>query len=157
MSELDLSSMPLVDLVSHRAPMLLLDEILAHDPGRTTCRTTIREDALFRGPDGLVPAWTGLEYMAQCIAVHAGLRARAAGRRPPLGLLIGSRRLDFHRTGFPSGQVLHIVAEHVWGETGLAAFACRIDDADTGRILAEGALKVFAPDNVEAFMARMPR
>lgn len=157
MSELGASSLPLVDLVSHRPPMLLLDEVLAHDPRRTTCRTTIREDALFRGPDGLVPAWAGLEYMAQCIAVHAGLLARAEGRRPPLGLLIGSRRVDFHGAGFPCGQVLHVVAEHVWGETGLAAFECRVDDADTGRVLAEGALKVFAPDDVEAFMAGPPR
>jgi predicted hotdog family 3-hydroxylacyl-ACP dehydratase len=156
-SDLGPSSLPLVDLLPHRAPMLLLDQVIAYDPHRTTCRATIREDALFLGPDGLVPAWAGLEYMAQCIAVHAGLRARAAGRPPPMGLLIGSRRVDFHVAGFPCGQILHVVAEHIWGETGLASFACRVDDAGTCRVLAEGALKVFAPDDVEAFMAGTPR
>ena len=31
-----------------------------------------------------MPAWVGLEYMAQCMAAHAGLEAGDAGPRPGL-------------------------------------------------------------------------
>ena len=41
--------------------------------------------------DGQVPAWVGIEYMAQAIAAWAGCRARAAGKPPQLGFLLGSR------------------------------------------------------------------
>ena len=77
----------LADLLPHRPPMLLLDLVLAHVPtgpsaGRRFARTRCS------GSRRLVPAWAGLECMAQCVAVHAGLRARAsAGRPPPMGLL----------------------------------------------------------------------
>ena len=42
------------------------------------------DSVLLADADGGVPAWVGIEYMAQCIAVHSGLLSRAAGepRRP---------------------------------------------------------------------------
>ncbi|MDX1718325.1 MAG: TSUP family transporter, partial [Anderseniella sp.] len=38
-----------------------------------------------------IPAYIGIETMAQCIAVHAGARARVRGFGPPLGFLLGTR------------------------------------------------------------------
>jgi predicted hotdog family 3-hydroxylacyl-ACP dehydratase len=149
--------MALLDLVPHRPPMLLLDQLIEHDEHHTTCETTIGEHTLFSRPDGGAPVWVGLEYMAQCISVHAGLRARATGGRPRLGFLIGSRHVDFHVDGFARGQVLHVVAEEVWGGAEFGSFACRLYDPSTNAILAEGTLKVFAPADMEGFMAGAPR
>ncbi len=140
----------LAELLPHRPPMVLLDSVVEHDASRTVCTTTIGENVLFREPGGLVPAWIGLEYMAQCISAHSGLRARAAGEPPPVGFLIGSRRVEFHCAGFAPGQVLTVTARHVWGETGLGAFACSLHDAATGALMAEGTLNVFVPADLDA-------
>jgi predicted hotdog family 3-hydroxylacyl-ACP dehydratase len=146
--------MPVADLLPHRLPMVLLEAVVEHATDRTVCVTTIGENALFREPGGLVPAWVGLEHMAQCIAAHAGLRARAVGEPPSVGFLIGSRRVAFHVAGFTPGQALTVTAKHLWGETGFASFACSVHDSHTGAILAEGTLSVFVPADPGSLAAR---
>src|SRR5262245_21367394 len=145
------------DLLPHRAPMVLLDAVLEHAARRTVCVATIDEgDALFC-EEGVVPAWVGLEHMAQCIAAHAGLLARAAGDRPPVGLLIGSRQVTFHATGFTPGQRLIVSADHVWGETALASFACAMHDSRSGALLVEGTLNVFVSKDPHLLASRTAR
>jgi predicted hotdog family 3-hydroxylacyl-ACP dehydratase len=151
-----LEQVPLGELLPHRPPMVLLDGVVAHRPERTTCRTTVREAPGFHCPDGRVPGWIALEYMAQCIAVHAGLRARAAGGTPRLGFLVGSRRVDFHAAAFARGQGLLVTAEHVWGDAELGSFSCRVEDAAGGEVLADGVLKVVAADAALGARDRSP-
>lgn len=148
------SPIPVAGLLPHRAPMILLDAVLEHTADRTVCVVTIGDDALFREPGGLVPAWVGLEHMAQCVAAHAGLRARAAGDPPPVGFLIGSRRVLFHAAGFAPGQALTVTAKHLWGDSGLGSFACSVHDAGTGTVLAEGTLSVYLPKDLDSLAAR---
>lgn len=160
MSGDDSSPIPVAELLPHRAPMILLDAILEHTADRTVCVVTIGDDALFREPGGLVPAWVGLEHMAQCVAAHAGLRARAAGDPPPVGFLIGSRRVLFHAAGFAPGQALTVTATHLCGDsglTGLGSFACSVHDAGTGTVLAEGTLSVYLPKDLDSPAARTAR
>jgi predicted hotdog family 3-hydroxylacyl-ACP dehydratase len=114
------------------------------------CTTTVGASGLFVDEDGHVPGWIALEYMAQCIGVHAGLEARASGEPPRVGFLVGSRRVDFHVPSFPCGRILRVVAEHVWGDTALGSFTCRVEEPATGTVLAEGVLKVFAPPDLAA-------
>src|SRR5207245_182029 len=57
--------------------MILLTRILAHAEKRTTCAVEISSASAFLDGQGGVPAWVALEYMAQCIAAHGGLRGRA--------------------------------------------------------------------------------
>ena len=138
---------PVRDLVPHAGPMVLLDEVLAHDEQATTCTVSIAAQDLFREPDGSVPVWIGIEYMAQCIAVHAGLVQRAAGNletRP--GFLVGARGLRFHVERFTAGQRLLATARRRWaGSTTLVSFECELRDADGGSLLAEGRLNCFVP------------
>ena len=80
---------PIRDRVPHSGPMVMLDEVLTHGEQATTCHVAIAARGLFREPDGSVPVWIGVEYMAQCIAVHAGLGQRATGNLEPRpGLLV---------------------------------------------------------------------
>jgi predicted hotdog family 3-hydroxylacyl-ACP dehydratase len=130
-------------VVPHRAPMMLLDVVLAHAADDTTCVVTIREDSPLREPGGPVPGWVGLEYMAQCVAAHAGLIEHAAGRTPTIGLLIGARGVTFHAHGYLPGQVLHVSARRIWGEGRLGAFACSIRDSRTDALLADGTLNAY--------------
>src|SRR5204863_4226908 len=96
----------------------------------------VAPDSLFAQADG-VPAWVGIEYMAQTIAAWAGGRARRAGREPAVGFLLGSRRYQAHRPAFACGQTVRICTRCEFiGDNGLGQFACRIEDM-AGQRLAE--------------------
>ena len=147
---------PVADVLPHRGPMVLLSRILEHSEQHTVCAVDIRADALFVEPAGTVPAWIGLEYMAQCVAAHAGLRARARGEPVRTGFLIGSRRIDVRTSSFRVGQTLTVVATHTWGEQEAAAFACTLLDADSRTILVEGTLSVFRPRTLDGLLDGAP-
>ena len=148
---------PVADVLPHRGRMVLLSRVLEHSVERTVCSVEIDVDAPFLEPTGLVPAWIAVEYMAQCVAAHAGLCARAKGEPVKIGFLIGSRRLEFRTDGFRVGQVLAVEATHVWGESESALFACRLLAHGSGAPLVEGNLNVFLPDSLEQFLADHPR
>jgi predicted hotdog family 3-hydroxylacyl-ACP dehydratase len=126
--------------------MVVLTRVLRHDRDETVCAARIGPDDVFATKSGEVPALMGIEYMAQCIAAHAGLAGRASGELPRVGFLLGTRRVTFHVPRYRCGQQLSVTARRLWGGTqGLVAFDCRIDDVETGAVLAEGRLNCFTP------------
>lgn len=133
------------DVLPHRAPMVLLDRIVAHDEGRTVCAVDITPSSAFLTAAKDVPAWVGLEYMAQCVAAHAGLVARTRGEPVKLGLLIGARRVELHVDAFAIGRTVIVTGTHVWGDRQLASFACSLSDERSDTLLAESVLSVYAP------------
>jgi predicted hotdog family 3-hydroxylacyl-ACP dehydratase len=134
--------------------MVFLERVLAHAPGATSCALAVDAQAMFRESDGSIQSFVGIEYMAQCIAAHAGLLARAAGRPPRVGFLVGSRSLRFHAERFRAGQRLAISAAHLWGqESGMVTFECRIEDEASGRLLVEGRLNCFTPETLSPWRA----
>ncbi len=130
-------------LLPHAGRMRLLSRIVEHDPSHTTCAVDAGGGGPFRRADGSVPAWVGLEYMAQCAALHGGLGCRARGEAPRPGLFLGSRRTRLHVDAFGPGQALRVTARHRRGELGLVAFDCEVCDAADGRPLAEGRLNLY--------------
>jgi len=138
------------DVLPHEGEMVLPTRVLFHDRTRTECVVAIDRQFLFVEPDGGVPAWIGIEYMAQCIAAHAGLAARAEGNAPRIGFLLGTRRVDFHCDRFEPGTTLRASAERTWGgEEGMVSFECRLADADSGALLAEARLNCYLPPEGE--------
>lgn len=135
-----------VDVLPHRPPMVLVDRIVSHDATQTVCALDITSFTPFLC-DGVVPAWVGVEYMAQCVAAHAGLLAHARGETVRPGLLIGARSVDFHVDGFTVGQTIVVHGVHVWGERTLASFECTLTDDRSQRRLARGVLSVYSPPN----------
>ena len=133
------------EVVPHRPPMLLLDRVCSHDDDVTVCTVTIRDDSPFitTGADGRreVPAVVGVEYMAQTVAAYAGLAARGENRAPRIGFLLGCRELTLAVEGFGVGDVLLVEARHVFGESDLGSFACKV--TREGRTLAAGTLTVY--------------
>jgi len=133
---------PLAELLPQAGPMRLLERVEAHDEERTVCRARADASALFRSADGSVPAWVGIEYMAQCAAVHGGLAARARGEAPGPGLFVGSRRLSFRCASFAPGAELRVTARHAAGRGDALAFDCTVEDLAGGPPLVEGRLNV---------------
>ena len=117
------SDVPLHEVLPHRGRALLLDRIERHDEQATTCVVVAGGDSWLARADGSVPAWIGIEYMAQCIAVHEGCRARTAGRPPGAGFLAGVRDARFERSAFCAGDSLRVSAERLRGRPGLGALA----------------------------------
>jgi predicted hotdog family 3-hydroxylacyl-ACP dehydratase len=136
---------PVRELIPHEGPMVLLDRVLAHDEDATTCSIAIADQLAFREDDGSVPVWFGIEYMAQCIAVHAALVLRAEGQvEPPRGFLVGARGVRFHVERFDPSQRLEATATRRWaGSRSLISFECALRDATGGKVLAEGRLNCF--------------
>jgi predicted hotdog family 3-hydroxylacyl-ACP dehydratase len=136
---------PPADVLPHRPPMVLVDRIVGHDATHTVCAVDVTGSTPFVTDEGRVPAWIGLEYMAQCVAAHAGLEARARGERVRLGLLIGARTVDFHTGALAIGDRLLITARHTWGDQALGSFTCTIADARSDRRVADAVLSVYSP------------
>ncbi|MEN8162261.1 MAG: hypothetical protein ABFS41_19475, partial [Myxococcota bacterium] len=97
---------------------------------------------LFQGADGGVPAWVGIEYMAQCAAAHGGLLGHARGEAPRPALFVGSRRLAFRCDGFAPDKTLVATARLAAGRSDTLAFDCTVEDPAGGAPLVEGRLHV---------------
>ncbi|MDP3157572.1 MAG: hotdog family protein [Archangium sp.] len=138
------------NLVPHRGPMLLIDRLLEDTPELVRVESIVKPDQLFLTPEGL-PAWVGIELMAQTVASWAGLRALAKHEPVKLGFLLGTRRYECARPFFPVGSRLEIEArEEMVGENGLAVFACRLTLKH--ELIATAQLNAFQPPNVEEYL-----
>jgi predicted hotdog family 3-hydroxylacyl-ACP dehydratase len=141
------------ELIPHARGMLLLGSVLEHSSEHAVCSAVPAASRLFQDAALRVPAWLGLEYLAQCMAVYEALEARAAGRPPRIGPFIGGRRLRLRADHFEPEQVLRVTVRHLRGERGLVAFEGSIQDGEHGEPLVEGRLHVYSS---EAWTERMP-
>jgi len=122
-----LSGMPAAEFVMHREPMLLLDTMVESRDDGTTCEWKVGADDFFVESELGVPTYVGVEYMAQCVAVHAGARARARGFVPPHGFLLGTRHYRCDVPHFEEGTIYQVTCrELVRDSQGMGSFACRI-------------------------------
>jgi predicted hotdog family 3-hydroxylacyl-ACP dehydratase len=138
------------DVVPHRGPMCLLDRVLHWDAETIQTEVVVPHEGLFVR-DGGVPAWVGIEYMAQAIAAWAGCRARDAGRAPGIGFLLGSRRYTCTQELFPSGTRLVITARcELLGDNGLGMFACTVLAGEEQWAVAN--VSVFEPTDALAYL-----
>ena len=134
---------PMDEWVPHRGAMSLLDEVEQVDEHGIVACVVVPSAGLFASATG-VPAWVGIEYMAQAVAAWSGARARAAGGSPRIGFLHGSRRYEARVPVFAAGARLRVQAHcELIGENGLGMFDCRI--THDGRELAAGRLSVYEP------------
>lgn len=133
--------LPVAEFVMHRDAMLLLDTIVEADDDLTVCEWTVDKDCAFVEDEQGVPAYVGIEFMAQCVAVHAGVRARIEGRGPPLGFLLGTRHFTTSVSHFRIGDTYRaICTELIRDDNGLGSYGCTIVHGET--CLAEARLAV---------------
>jgi len=127
--------------------MQLLDELIAYDEAQIEVGLAIRPDSEFCEPDTGVPAWVGVEYMAQAVGAFSGIEEVQMGKRPQIGLLLGTRRYQCTVASFPIGARLVIRAElQLRDESNLVAFLCSIDM--NGERVARADIKAIRPENV---------
>lgn len=145
-----MTNYPIDELVPHSGTMSLLDKVLEHGDDWLTAEVIITPETLFLTNDS-VPAWVGIEYMAQTIAAFAGVLAKAHDQDVKLGFLLGTRKYTTSTSSFPLGSRLVIrVEKELQSDDGLGVFNCSIEADD---ISVNARLNVFQPKDAEQFFA----
>lgn len=136
-----LVGMPASELVLHQPPMLVLDRLLEIGDRFAVCDWRVSADNGFYIPGRGVPAYVGVEYMAQCVAVFGGARGRINGVPPRPGMLLGSRHYHAGVRFFEEGVTYRVESkELVRTDDGMASFECSV--LRGSEIIASGRLTV---------------
>ncbi|CAN7336706.1 hotdog family protein [Caballeronia sp. LjRoot31] len=152
---------PIETILPHRGTMLLLDGVSACTDETLTAYASVRADAWYADADGAMPAWIGIELMAQAIAAHVALLAMRAGGRARPGVLLGSRRYEAHVPLFARDARLRIEAKELLrGDEGHGAYECSIHhdqehdhEQNRGSVCcAEAVIKVYQPADFQSFI-----
>lgn len=142
-------SLNIAELTPHAGPMLLLDGVLDASEDHLVSELTVRADGLFDTLES-VPAYLGLEYMAQTIAAFSGYQARQRGKETKPGFLLGTRRFNTNVSRFPCGTKVSVsVNRVVHGESGMAAFECSVKGSGIEQF---ATLSVYEPPNAGEYL-----
>jgi predicted hotdog family 3-hydroxylacyl-ACP dehydratase len=145
---------PIEDLVPHRGIMLWLEGVSAGDENAIEAHATVPAAAWYLDARGAMPAWIGIELMAQAVAAHVGLRGWLAGTPPKPGVLLGSRVYRASASSVPAGTRLQVTARSSYrDESGFGAYDCAIRSG--AGTFAEATLKVYEPADFQAFLNSM--
>ncbi len=150
-------------LIPHAGPMILLDEVERYDDERlvAVARSHVLPGNPLRDSQGRLPIACGIEYAAQAMAIHAGLR-RAGVHGTPLpkpraGLLAGMRGIVFlaaYLDDVPAPLKIEVESLSADDSGALYKFAIRAGD----RLMLSGrATVVYDAINPGSFPARAAR
>jgi len=138
-------------VLPHVGRMLLLDELISHTDIGIMTKVTIHVDSVLCDGISGVPAWVGMEYMAQAACAYSGVYEVRAGDKPKIGLLLGTRSFKSTVSFFPVGSQLMVAAELVMSDDDdLAVFKCRI--MCNGEEWAVGDIKAIRPVDIHALI-----
>ena len=135
---------PINKLLPHDNPMILVDRAL--EIGETSIHSQVDIDThlmFFDQKTQTIPAYVGIEFMAQSVAAWSGFQALTKGEQPPIGFLLGSRRYKAECDYFKQGQTLDIYAHQLMEDNGMAVFKAHIEYQ--GQTVAQCQLNVYVP------------
>ena len=137
-------------LLVHRPPMLLLDEVVDYAEDVLVARLTV--PASGRPGSADVPALLCFEYMTQAMAAHRGVADRLAGAVPREALVLGTREMVLEVEGLVAGArlLVRVEAEVMLGQE-LCRYRCTVVDETTGFLVATADMKVFQAADMDAF------
>lgn len=141
------------ELIPQSGPMRLIDRVISEGADSVCTAAIIRSTNIFYEPNRGVPAYVGVEFMAQAISAYDGLERWRSGLPPTIGYLLGCRRYSTTRRYFHEGETLLIEATSLLGEGALASFDCHIKDAG-GQKIASGIINVYRPSDSQKILER---
>lgn len=157
--------LPIERYVPHRGAMLLLDRLLEASAEHAVAEVRVPHDGLFV-ENGYVPAWVGIEYMAQTVAAWAGWQAAQRNEPARIGFLLGSRKFEAFRPAFAAGSLLRVRVQcELIGSNGLGMFDCQLLISETGgtaqdnkhgeryeTVVAHARVSVYEPDDGASYI-----
>jgi len=132
-------------LLPHKAPMILIDKLIAVEATSVHCQVLICEQSpFFDHQTDAIGAHIGIEYMAQTIALWSGYHSFLEGKPPSIALLLGCRLYASTCVQFNKGVLLDIYAEQFFVNDRMSVFSCVIKSEE--KELTNGKLNVFMPE-----------
>lgn len=131
------------ELLPHAPPMILVDDIVGFSDTGCTTTLVITAQSRFFEPGKGVPAYVGLEYMAQTCGLFAGLRARCHALPVRIGYLLGTRDFHSEEGWFTPDMRLHVEVTEILHSDPMGVFDCRISSA--GRSIVTARINVYQP------------
>jgi predicted hotdog family 3-hydroxylacyl-ACP dehydratase len=143
--------LPVAEYLPHEGRMVLLDRVLEADPGRILCAVTLRPDSPFCR-EGEVPAYVGIEYMAQATGALTGWNFRNHGESVRIGFLVSTRRFTSQVDSFRVGETLLVEARESWNDDeGLSVNDCTIYNPENVPV-AQARLMAYQPKDLSAYL-----
>ena len=145
---------PIAELLPHAGTAILLDAVVACTDTSLTATVTIGPDSPFHRDNG-IPAYVGIEYMAQACGAYSGFQARRDGKEPRIGFILGTRRYAAKHAWFADGADLAVHVELVYRDDEIGMFDCTISDGNA--VVAQARLTVAEPKDAAALLRRENR
>lgn len=140
------------NILIHKPPMVLISEISNVDFEAKTLTAIVNitpKDVFYNKNLNGVPAYVGLEYMAQAIGCYAGIGH--ADTTPKIGFVLGSRLYKNHIEYFQNNESYTVKIHENFFEDEIGSFSCTITDKNN-TLCAEGTITVFQPTDIEKFL-----
>ena len=134
------------ELIPHSGSMCLLDSVLAWDEQSILCasHTHLERTNPLRRHDHL-SAIHAFEYGAQAVAIHGGLRARAAGTFAPPGYFAALRHGQLTaKTLDRFDSPLEVRANHLFSDSANCVYECHV--AANDEVIARGRVTIIPRD-----------
>jgi predicted hotdog family 3-hydroxylacyl-ACP dehydratase len=140
----------IVQLIPHREPMILLDEMLDWSPGRSMCCVTVCEDARFV-TEGRLETPLLIEHMAQAVAVCLGYEAFRGGHGIRVGMIVGCRTFESFTAAAFVGEKLIVSAAQRGANASVSGFECKVERDDA--CIARAYLTLYYGSTINALRA----
>ena len=141
------------ELLPHSDTMLLIDGVDNYE--KESISTYVNQDgqSMFVDCNGDVPAWFGIEYMAQTISTYAGIIRKSEGKPIRKGFLLGTRKYESYVPAFKKGWKLNILAKRDYvDDGGVCVFTCEIRNQEMK--LATSSIKAIQPEDANMIFRR---
>lgn len=143
---------PPSDYLPHAAPMVMLETVRLLEAGHAVCSVSVAGTGVlapFLDPAGNLPAWFGLEIMAQTVGVSAAGRSPAGDAGSDTqGMLLGTQQFHAAVPAFAAGSELFCEAALQQSSGPLHSYECSIRDAH--RTLARARVNIYQGGSLPA-------
>ena len=148
---------PVADLLPQSGAMMLIDAVKRIDDHSISSQIKVRDDGLFSLPNQTVPAWVGIEYVAQTIAAFSGYHCLKRGEPIRLGLLLGTRHFECQHSDYRCGTLLNVHATKIIESANdMCVFDSTIEIANTDAsvpvLSASAKINLLLPRDLNAFL-----
>ncbi|QOL16545.1 ApeP family dehydratase [Dickeya dianthicola] len=135
----------------HQSPMVMVEDVVHVDQNSACCRVQVSPGSVlgpFLDAEGNLPAWFGIEIIAQTVGVWAGWHQRQhQDEKPRPGMLLGGRGYRCRQDIFPAGSLLEVNVTLLMRDDKIGSFDGEILIA--GEVVASGRLNTYQPDETE--------
>ncbi len=153
---------PVADLLPQSGSMVLIDAVTRINDDSITTQVRVRDDGLFSLANNTVPAWVGIEYMAQTIAAFSGYHCLMRGEPIRLGFLLGTRLFESNQPSYPCETLLTVHASKIIESANdMCVFDSSIEITDTNTanstVTASAKINLLLPKDLNAFLEKANR